>query len=143
VAKFVDKADASDAALDAELLELVVELEDDASKLRRDLGTWEGELGDAKREKKVTATLDKFDAFLLEAGAAPTLAERAKALAKGCKQVEKTAKKFKLNGALVPPDAKPDFSLTDVNPASDTSGRKVSPRDLQGAVSAWYFGHST
>ncbi|MEW6433174.1 MAG: hypothetical protein AB1730_16845 [Myxococcota bacterium] len=36
-----------------------------------------------------------------------------------------------------------DFSLPDVNPASPTGGRNVSPRDFNGRVSAWYFGHSS
>jgi hypothetical protein len=36
-----------------------------------------------------------------------------------------------------------DFMLTDVNPASSTYGQSVSPRDYQGQVSAWYFGHAT
>ncbi len=37
----------------------------------------------------------------------------------------------------------PDFQLEDVNPASSTFGRDVSPRDYLSQVSAWYFGHST
>lgn len=37
----------------------------------------------------------------------------------------------------------PDFSLTDANPNSATSGQMVSPRQYLGRVSAWYFGHST
>lgn len=37
----------------------------------------------------------------------------------------------------------PDFALLDVNPASPTSGQQVSPRNFQGRVSAWYFGHSS
>ena len=37
----------------------------------------------------------------------------------------------------------PDFSLTDVNPASPTNEQAVSPRDYLQQVSAWYFGHST
>lgn len=37
----------------------------------------------------------------------------------------------------------PDFSLTDVNPNSPTSGQAVSPRDYLEQVSAWYFAHST
>jgi hypothetical protein len=41
-------------------------------------------------------------------------------------------------GALVP-----NFGLLDVNPASPTAGRVVSPRDFEKRVSAWYFGHST
>ncbi|MCO6439259.1 MAG: hypothetical protein J5J06_19380 [Phycisphaerae bacterium] len=41
------------------------------------------------------------------------------------------------------PDALPDFSLTDVNPASARTQQPVSPRDYLGQVSAWYFGHST
>jgi len=37
----------------------------------------------------------------------------------------------------------PDFSLPDVNPNSATHDSSLSPRDYLGAVSAWYFGHST
>ena len=36
-----------------------------------------------------------------------------------------------------------DFSLVDVNPNSATRNQQVSPRPYLGAVSAWYFGHST
>jgi hypothetical protein len=43
-----------------------------------------------------------------------------------------------------PPDLRvPDFSLPDVNPASPRAGTNVSPRDYEGQVSAWYFGHAT
>jgi hypothetical protein len=37
----------------------------------------------------------------------------------------------------------PDFSLTDVNPNSATSGQAVSPRQQLTRISAWYFGHAT
>ena len=37
----------------------------------------------------------------------------------------------------------PDFTLTDVNPASATKDQGVSPRDYLEQVSAWYFGHAT
>jgi hypothetical protein len=37
----------------------------------------------------------------------------------------------------------PDFSLTDVNINSEREGESVSPRDYEGEVSAWYFGHAT
>jgi hypothetical protein len=37
----------------------------------------------------------------------------------------------------------PEFSLTDVNPSSQTSQQAVSPRDYMQQVSAWYFGHAT
>lgn len=37
----------------------------------------------------------------------------------------------------------PDWALTDVNPASPTAGEVVSPSDLRGQVSLWYFAHST
>jgi len=36
-----------------------------------------------------------------------------------------------------------DFSLRDVNPASPSADQNVSPRNFQGRVSAWYFGHSS
>lgn len=37
----------------------------------------------------------------------------------------------------------PDFSLEDVNPSSARFETAVSPRDLKGQVSGWYFGHAT
>ena len=37
----------------------------------------------------------------------------------------------------------PDWSLEDVNATSPTFGEVVSPSDLRGQVSVWYFGHST
>ena len=37
----------------------------------------------------------------------------------------------------------PDFSLQDVNPASVTFEERVSPREFEGLISAWYFGHAT
>ncbi|MBL9037194.1 MAG: hypothetical protein JNG84_01645 [Archangium sp.] len=44
---------------------------------------------------------------------------------------------------VTPGEAMPDFTLTDVNPASMTAGQPVSVRSLQGRVSAWYFTHTT
>lgn len=37
----------------------------------------------------------------------------------------------------------PDFLLIDVNPASPTHDRSVSPRDYLQQTSGWYFGHAT
>ena len=37
----------------------------------------------------------------------------------------------------------PDFELEDINPASASYGELISPRDLLGTNSAWYFGHTT
>lgn len=39
--------------------------------------------------------------------------------------------------------AVPDFSLQDVNPNSTTREQMVSPRQYEGKISAWYFGHAT
>lgn len=36
-----------------------------------------------------------------------------------------------------------DFALLDVNPASPSAGAEVSPRDAEGRVSLWFFGHAT
>jgi hypothetical protein len=47
------------------------------------------------------------------------------------------------SGGGRPDEPMPDFHLLDVNPASPTAGLDVSPRDLLGSVSVWYFGHST
>lgn len=40
-------------------------------------------------------------------------------------------------------DVVPDWSLEDVNATSPTAGEVVSPSDLRGQVSVWYYGHST
>jgi hypothetical protein len=37
----------------------------------------------------------------------------------------------------------PEWSLTDVNATSPTFNEEVSPSDLRGQVSVWYFGHAT
>ncbi len=37
----------------------------------------------------------------------------------------------------------PEFSLEDANPSSASYGRLVSPSDLRGAPSVWYFGHGS
>jgi hypothetical protein len=37
----------------------------------------------------------------------------------------------------------PSFALLDVNPASPTFDTVVTPADLNGQVSAWYFGAAT
>ena len=44
---------------------------------------------------------------------------------------------------LVHADAKPDFSLVDLNDTSLTFDTPVSPRDYLAKVSGWYFGHAT
>ena len=36
-----------------------------------------------------------------------------------------------------------DWALEDVNTSSPTFGEVISPSDLRGQVSVWYFGHST
>lgn len=36
-----------------------------------------------------------------------------------------------------------DFALLDVNPSSPSFGEAVSPRDVMGQVSLWFFGHAT
>ncbi len=40
-------------------------------------------------------------------------------------------------------DQMPDFARMDVNSTSATSGQVISPRDYEGQVSGWYFGHAT
>ena len=36
-----------------------------------------------------------------------------------------------------------DFSLLDVNPNSQTANQRISPRQFEGQMSAWYFAHAT
>lgn len=40
-------------------------------------------------------------------------------------------------------EAPTDWALEDVNATSPTAGQVISPSDLRGQVSVWYFGHST
>ena len=42
----------------------------------------------------------------------------------------------------VPSGLAPDFHLPDVAPDSPRFQQEVSPRDYEGKVSGWYFGHS-
>jgi hypothetical protein len=46
-------------------------------------------------------------------------------------------------GPAAPVGPVPDFALPDVNAASPSFQKDVSPRDFLGKVSAWYFGHSS
>jgi hypothetical protein len=39
--------------------------------------------------------------------------------------------------------AVPDFAVLDANPNSTSFGERVSPRDFEGAITAWYFTHTT
>ena len=48
----------------------------------------------------------------------------------------------RLPAAQVGPAALADFSYIDLNPASDTAGETVSPRQFVGKMSAWYFAHA-
>jgi len=42
-----------------------------------------------------------------------------------------------------PPIANREGALLDVNPTSPTFNHYIVPEDLQGKISAWYFGHAT
>jgi len=43
------------------------------------------------------------------------------------------------DGGVTVAEAMPDFRLLDASPVSARAGQQVSPRDLQGKISAWYF----
>jgi hypothetical protein len=45
--------------------------------------------------------------------------------------------------ACAPKDPGPAPGLEDVNPGSPSFGELISPNDLRGQVSAWYFAHAT
>jgi hypothetical protein len=49
----------------------------------------------------------------------------------------------RLSNPPVPSEPMPEFSLSDVNPNSATSGQQVSPRRYLQQVSGWYFGYAT
>ena len=48
-------------------------------------------------------------------------------------------------GETIAPGETPtdEWALEDVNSTSPTFGEVISPSDLRGQVSVWYFGHST
>jgi hypothetical protein len=48
-----------------------------------------------------------------------------------------------LSGPQPGSGAMPEFSLSDVNPASATYEHAVSPRSYTDGISGWYFGHAT
>ena len=43
------------------------------------------------------------------------------------------------DGGVTVAEAMPDFRLLDASPVSARAGQQVSPRDLRGKISAWYF----
>ena len=46
---------------------------------------------------------------------------------------------FTVDGSTTAATAVPDFELPDVNPNSPSLDENISPRDLMGQVSGWYF----
>jgi hypothetical protein len=66
------------------------------------------------------------------------LAGAALALAAGCGEDPSSGPSGPAAGTQAP-----DFAVLDVNPNSPRHGEAVSPRDYEGLVSAWYFGHAT
>ncbi len=126
------------------LIESALDALENAAIARRDgLAAWSGLLARPKDERRLTSAVTVFDARLTKATSATRRHVRADLLRRGCKAVEDTAAKLDLDLEPGPDGRQPDFLLEDVNPTSATAGQNVSPRDLEGGVSAWYFGHAT
>lgn len=110
---------------------------------RTRLALWTGRLGDAAQEGRLARGLAAAQRDLDRAGTRLRTAARARDAGRGCRHVDGTRADLGLAGDPPPPEPAPpmpDFALTDVNPASATAGKLVSPRDFADRISAWYFG---
>jgi hypothetical protein len=130
---------------DAELTGLADAALDDLASLaetdRDRLAAWSGRMPHVPDEPRLTAALSAIDRRLGLAAARRGAAGRAAELARACRRMDETRDVLGIWGDPPPPQAPmPDFSLADVNPASPSYDRQVSPRDYLGKVSAWYFG---
>lgn len=107
------------------------------------LATWTGRLDDPREEERLADRLARFDRRVAAVDATGDRRRRAHRLARACRTVERFARRRNLELPAPAAGALPAFSLADQSATSPTGGRQVSPRDLQGLVSAWYFGHAT
>ncbi len=93
------------------------------------------EIDDAGDSALLADALLGFDIAHDDAVAEPSPAASAAALRRAVQRLERAEARLGF-GPL------PDFRLVDTNEASPTYGRRISPRDFRGLISAWYFGHS-
>jgi hypothetical protein len=136
-----------DFRTDPEILRLMAVAVDElvaaAEFERARLALWTGRLDTPARESSLARGLDAARRDLDRAAARGPNVARARLAGRGCRHVDRTRADLGLAGDPPPPDPTPqmpDFALTDVNPASTTSGTLVSPRDYVDEISAWYFG---
>lgn len=108
------------------------------------LALWSHRLGTRDAEDRLARGLRLCDRSLAQAQNRAKQSSRARSLARGCQEIDRTRTVLALAGDPPPlvPDAMPDFAAEDVNPASPSFRSEVSPRDYLGKFSAWYFGHS-
>jgi hypothetical protein len=120
-------------------------LEDIAAPVQAEfdfLAFHDGTLEDPADERALDAAVRKASRKLEDLGDAARRA-RAARLKAACRTVARALDRLGLELPDGLGDPLPDFALVDQNPASATSGQEVSPRDYEGQISAWYFGHST
>ncbi len=123
----------------------VDELLSAAQAERTRLALWIGRLDDPAGEPRLARGLDAALLHLDRAAANVRVASRARIARRGCLRLERARADLGLVGDPPPPEPVPPmpvFAISDVNPASPTSGALVSPRDYVDKISAWYFGRA-
>ena len=143
LARVLDRRFAQDAMIDPALEACWTDLRQGPIDERAELAAWAGRSGSDRGELAIARGLARFDLLFPMGDAMPTRARAAGAWLRALRAVERARRIADLDAPpLAPPPfagLAPDFSLDDVNPNSPGLGEPVSPRDLPGTVTAWYF----
>lgn len=145
VSRILDRRFPGDPEFGSLLDQALLDLENTAQTDRTGLAAWRGSLDRPNDQGRLDRALAAFDLAVLRSRSAQRRATRAKRLRSGCRKLERVARRLDIAPDVEPPDegAAPAFALDDVNPSSESFGFRVSPRDYDGLISAWYFAHST
>jgi len=143
LARVLDRRFAQDAMIDPALEACWTDLRQGPLDERAELAAWAGRSGSDRGELAIARGLARFDLLFPMGDTMPTRARAAGAWLRALRAVERARRIADLGAPpLAPPPfagLAPDFSLDDVNPNSPGLGEPVSPRDLPGTVTAWYF----
>jgi hypothetical protein len=122
-------------------------LREEALADRAALLAWLGRMGSDKKDLQLGGGIQRMDGIVLESDGAESRAERAVLLLKAARVLAHTRKILDIEPPRIAPPPfeglAPDFTLTDLNPDSATTGSPISPRDYVDKISAWYFTHTT
>lgn len=132
-----------DPALDGALASIREELHGEQVAM----ANWAGRTGSARGQRILDRGMERVYELVALSDAAADRTERARLLRGSCRAFHRTRERIDLPPPRIDPPPfegiAPEFALPDVNPASATFGRDVTPSSLRGRVTAWYFLRAT